>query len=726
MRRLKSYLAASTFLLNAGSAGYAWANPATAVATPPPNCCDVASDIVVTASRSDRLGTAETASQGTVTPRELDLRPVYRVGQLLEATPGLIVTAHSGEGKANQYLIRGFNLDHGTDIAIFVAGMPVNRPTNAHGQGYSDLNFIIPELLAGVDYTKGPYYAAVGDFGAVASTRTRLLNELPTRLSVSAGTLGDQNIFGGGTVRFGADDRLIVAADYGHLDGPWTHPDDFRKVTAALRYTHGTDSDGFGLTALGYRSHGNFTTDQPRRAVAEGLIDRFGSLDPSDGSRSGRISMSGHYAARGTGWQLSANVYYINSQMTLWNNFTHFLDDPVNGDQEKQFETRNTWGGAAAYTYNGTIGRFEVEASAGLQTRYDSVYVQRQHTKNRMPLDYCSVRQPPAADGSYVAATTVPTVGGACQADRAHLLDVGPYAEATLHWTPWLRTVTGVREEFYRANTHSFVESRGGSASQKLFQPKGSLIFGPWRKTELYFSAGRGFHSDDVRGVVGTFTDGLPATTSQTLLLAPATGAEVGIRTRIIPRLELEAVAFQLEFTSEIRYNQDIGQDQASAPSRRQGIELSGKYRPLPWLEANADLTFSKARYRGDLAAFGFAQPYIANAPVSIASFGLLVDGLGRWSGGLQVRRLGPFALNDGTRDPRSPGFAEANFDVGYKLDEHWSLSASVYNLTNSRANAGSFYYVSRLTGEPLAGVADHQDHPLEPISGRFTVTATF
>ena len=257
---------------------------------------DVLAEVTVTASRLNLLGIATTASQGAVTEEELELRPAYRVGQLLESVPGLVVTVHSGEGKANQYLARGFNLDHGTDIANFVDDMPVNRPTNTHGQGYSDLNFIMPELADGLDYTKGPYYASVGDFGSVASTHMKLADEIPNQVSLAAGTLGIYNVFAGGTDHLGADDRIVGGVYYGHVDGPFTHPDDFEKTAAVLRYTHGTEQDGFGATAMYYHGQGNMTTDQPLRAVQQGLIDRFGSLDPSDGSFSERHSLSLHYA----------------------------------------------------------------------------------------------------------------------------------------------------------------------------------------------------------------------------------------------------------------------------------------------------------------------------------------------------------------------------------------------------------------------------------------------
>jgi hypothetical protein len=680
-----------------------------------------ASEVVVTGSRLNLLGTAITASQGSITEEELQIRPVYRVGQLLETTPGLVVTVHSGEGKAQQYLLRGFNLDHGTDIANFVDDMPVNRSTNTHGQGYSDSNFMLPEMFNGLDYTKGPYYAAVGDFGAVASTHVKMADEIPNQMSLSAGTLGVYNGFIGGTYHIDPDDRVIGGFYLGHVDGPFTHPDNFRKIDGVVRYSHGEPDDGYDLTAMYYKGQGNLTTDQPLRAVQEGLIDRFGTLDPSDGSLSERFSLSGHFATRGDDWRFTANAYAIRWRMTLFNDFTHFLDDPVNGDQEEQNEARDTFGGAATFRYLHDFGDISTDTSIGLQARYDDAYVDRRHTHDRTVLDYCEIDQPVGP------AIPTPAVGGACNADRVHLLDLGPYIENTTRWTSWLRTIVGLREEYYQASDHSFITGDSFSGSQTLFQPKGSIVLGPWAKTEVYLSAGRGFHSDDVRGVFGTVPiEGEPVTSGRTPLLAPATGEEVGVRTNIIPKLALQLAVFQEDFNSELAYDADVGQDAASAPSHREGVEFSGQYRPLSWLELNTDLSFSKARYTGDFQSFGLAQPFIANAPSFIGSFGVLVDDLGPWFGGLQWRALGKYPIDDGEENPQDKGYSEFNADIGYKVNPHLRLQMSVFNLLNTKADSSAYFYTSRLQGEPPDGIAGFQVHPLEPISVVFKATAYF
>ncbi len=676
--------------------------------------------IVVTASRLDLTGRATTASQGSVTRKELVLRPTYRVGQLLESIPGLVVSVHSGEGKAYQYLARGFNLDHGTDLANFVDDVPVNRPTDAHGQGYSDLNFLIPELAQGLDYTKGPYYASVGDFGAVASQHLRLADDLENQVIGSVGTLGDERLAGTGDYHFGGGDRLLAAADISHVDGPFRPGNNFRKVDTALRYVDGTPTDGFTLTALYYRGEGRLSTDQPERAVQEGLISRFGTLDPTDGSFSERESLSARYAASGENWQFTTNAYAVQSLQVLWNDFTHFLNDPVNGDQEQQDETRTTLGGAAAFVYHASLLGIQSDTTVGIQGRYDDAYVDKRHTRDRVVLDYCDVLGVPYMQGH-----------GACNADRIQLGDTAPYFENTTRWVPWLRTVLGLREEFYNATDRSLITGFKGTGAQTLLQPKGSLILGPWRGTELYLSAGRGFHSDDARGVFQTLPlEGIPGVSHPTPLLARADGEEVGVRTSPIRNLHIQAALFQIEFVSELVYDQDMGMDQAEAPSKRRGVEVSAQYRPFPWIEFNTDLAATKARFAtGNPASYGLNGLYIPDAPDFIGSFGVLVDELGPWYGGLQWRILGSYPLNP-DNVVRGSGYSEVNLELGYKVRPGTKLQLSIYNVFNQKADAFDYDYVSRLPGEPVAGITSERDdlqfHPLEPLSARFMLTQAF
>ena len=702
----------------------AWLLAATAHAAP-----TLATEtIVVTASRINLIGKAVTASQGTVTRTELTLRPAYRVGQLLESVPGLVVTVHSGEGKANQFLIRGFNLDHGTDLANFIDDMPVNRPTNAHGQGYADLNFFMAPLFSGLDYTKGPFFASVGDFGAVASTHVRLLDDFPAQIQASAGTLGDENVFAGGTYHFTNGMKLIGAGELGHVDGAAVPPQNYRKIATTTRLSQGTEANGWSLTGMYYKGQGRNSTDQPLRAITEGLIGRFGTLDPTDGSHSERWSVSGHYATGGDGWKFTASAYLIHSTMILWNDFTHLLFDPLNGDQEQQDETRTTAGGAMAYTYPRRIGGIDTTTTFGLQDRYDTEYIDRRHTKDRAVLDYCN-----DGAGNYSVGQT------ACTANRVTLNDVAPYLENTTRWLPWLRTIIGAREDYQAATDRSVLSDYPfrGHVDQALFQPKGSIAAGPWHDIELYYSAGRGFHSDDARGVLQSVPiQGTQLAAGPAPLLAETFGQEIGLRNASIPRLQIQLAVFRQDFSSEQQYNQDAGQDVSTAPSRREGIEFSTQYRPWPWMELNADAAIARAHYFAGEARLAadyriLGGTTIANAPAYTGSAGVLVDNLGNWFGGLAERVLGPYPLTDGPALPRAKGYAETNLDIGYKITPKIKLQLSVYNLLDSRADAAEYFYATDITPAEVArygtaGVSDAQVHPLEPLSARLTLTALF
>ena len=650
------------------------------------------SEVVVTASTLDLLGVATTASQGAVTKQELELRPVYRVGQLLETVPGLVVTVHSGEGKANQYLLRGFNLDHGTDLGTFVGGMPVNARIHAHGQGYTDLNFLIPELASGLRFTKGPYYADEGDFSAVGSTHLGLVRDLPATLSASVGTVGDERLFAGRTFNIADGRRVIIAGEAAHLDGPWDHPDNLRKYNLAARYLQGDVDDGFTVTGLYYRGLWNATTDQPERAIRSGLIGRFGTLNPSDGGQSERFSLSADGARTLGPGKISGDAYAIRSQLTLWNDFTHVLDDPVRGDQHAQNDRRLILGGQVRYDLQSLIAGVEAQTSFGLQTRYDRVYVDARHTDHRQVLE-------------------------TLLADRVEEWNLSGYGMTTVRFGDHLRAAGGLRIDHYQARDANAVGGLSANEQQTLIEPKGSLILGPWKQTELYLSAGRGFHSNDARA--GTLAD--VGSIARPPFLVRATGYEVGVRTSAIPHVQAAATLFQMAFDSELTYNADAGQTEAGRPGRRVGLELTAQYRPFRWIELNANIAISRARYTDHDPA----GDHIEDAPAFVGSAGVLIDNLGPWFGALAFRDLGEHTLIS-DNSVRSGGYKELNLNIGYKLSDRLKAQVDVFNVTNAKADAADYLYTDRLRGEPAAGVEDVHIHPLEPLSARFAITLTF
>ena len=662
-----------------------------AVKEPAADGADDAQQIVVTASTTNMIGVASTSSQGMITRQEIEQRPAYRVGQYLESIPGLAVTAHSGEGKANQYLLRGFNLDHGTDFATWIDGMPVNQRTHTHGQGYTDINFVIPELIGGIEFTKGAYFPAEGDFSAVGSAHLRLIDTLRPTISIGAGTVGDRRVFAGGSMPVGGGD-LLGAAEFFKLDGPWDNPDNLRRLNAVLRWSDGSARDGLSLTAMAYDGRWNATTDQPLRAVEAGLIGRFGSLDPSDGGKASRYSVSMRLARPIGDCDMALDLFGVRQHLILWNNYTHYLDDPVRGDQRAQNDDRWIGGGRFAISHSFEAGGISQTISFGAQARYDSAEVNLRPTQARIA--FATERD-----------------------NQVEEFSLAGYVEHRAQWTAWLRTVVGLREDYFHVRDDDLVRGGIGRTRASLFQPKGSVILAPWRHTEIYVSAGRGFHSND--GRAGRVEDGAGNVSFQRPpLIVASDSAEIGVRTNAIEHLTLSATAFQTDFSSELVYIADAGQTEAGRPSRRRGVELTGQYRPFPWLEVNTNLAFSHARYRDGNPG----RRFIEDAPSFIGAAGLLVDNLGPWSGALTWRKLGSHPLVD-DNSVRSPGYSEINLSASYKISPRITLRAEIYNLLGSTDNAADYYYTSRLPGEAAEGEEGVNFHPLEPRSIRVTVS---
>jgi TonB dependent receptor/TonB-dependent Receptor Plug Domain len=658
-------------------------------------------EVVVTSERLKLIGIATTASEGLVVNDELALAPAYRPGQLLETVPGLVVTLHSGEGKANQYLLRGYNLDHGTDLATFVDEIPVNQPSHAHGQGYTDLNFLIPELATNIRYTKGTYYASEGDFSAVGAVHVGYLDTIDNQVSLTAGTWGFQRLLTTGSIPVNKG-NLLGALELQHYDGPWATPGDQRKINALLRYNEGDSHDGYSLTGSFYHGLWNNQTDLPERAVTEGLVGRFGELDSSDQGRAQRANLSGQYFSSTGGGQLAASFFAFSNHLSLFNNFTHFLVDPVNGDQEEQHEDRSTLGGALGYRYPTQIFGLDNDWLVGVQARYDFVNVSRSPTMNAEPI--------PAADAPL----------GFGERDRLRLGSDAVYVQATTHWSDRFRTVLGLRED-YQYGTDA--GTNPGSASRAILEPKASLIFRPVDATELYVSAGRGFHSDDIRGVNRARIAGIPGAP----LIATQMGEEIGLRQELFARkVALTFAVFNLNAQSETQYDPDVGQDSAGPASRRYGYELNITYQALRWLEFYGTLSQDHARFKTPFDdGTGHVGYYLPNAPFATGSFAAYIKDLGPWSGSLQLRYLGAYPLSSDNALQGS-GYHEWNGDVRHSFGGGWKAALGVYNILNAKANAMEYWYVDRLPGEPAAGVADVHIHPLEPISVRLTLTKNF
>jgi len=648
--------------------------------------------------RGNDIGIAQSASQGVVSRDTLLAQPAYRTGEILEAVPGLIVTQHSGEGKANQYFLRGFNLDHGTDIAITIDGMPVNMRTHGHGQGYADTSFMIPEIMRGLGYRKGPYFASEGDFSSAGAIHLDIVDRLEKNFAqAEVGSFGHRRAVTGMSAPVGGDGSMLIAGEFVHFDGPWDVPEDLHKLNGVARFSRGTYDNGFALTAMAYSGRWDATSQIPQRAVDGGLIDRFGSLDASDFGEAQRFSLSGRWHETTKDTATRINAYAIKSNLDLFHNFTYFLNDPVNGDQFKQMDDRVIVGASASRTFFSTaFGGIRSETTVGIQTRYDDIKVGLFNTRDRNVLS--TVRD-----------------------DRVKEASAGVFGETTLRWTEWLRTTAGLRGDIYWTDVASNLAANSGEDSDAILSPKLGIVLGPWANTELYLNAGTGFHSNDARGTVTTIdpVSGDPA--DRTPFLVRSEGGEIGLRTQPWRGFLSTLSVFILDFDSEIVFIGDAGNTEASRPSRRIGAEFTIDAKLRPWLTLDFDAAYTHARFReDDPTAPGRRIP---GAVEGVISAGLSFhDVFGGWFGGVKVRYFGPRPLIE-DNSVRSDATTTVSARLGYKFDNGLIVRLDAFNLFDAEASQIDYYYASRLPGEPAGGVDDIHFHPLEPRSFRLSAT---
>lgn len=666
-------------------------------------------DVTVAASRTLRnladiddprgslVGIARAASEGAVTAAELVARPIMRAGEVLETVPGLVVSQHTGEGKANQYYLRGFNLDHGTDFATTVAGLPINLPTHAHGHGYTDTNFLIPELIAGIQFSKGPYDAARGDFATAGAASIAYRNVLDRPLvSTSSGALGWTRALAAASPKLGPG-HLLVGGEIATVDGPWTRPDDYRRLNGLARYSVRTPRTSWSLTALAYAGRWNGTDQVPARAVDSGAIGRFEGIDMTTGGRSTRMALVSEWQRSHGSRATSVSASMQRYDLDLYSNFTYFLNDPVNGDQFHQADRR--WIGAGRVTEQGMArgwGR-PIEWRAGLEGRHDAIGVV----------------------GLYrtVARRRLSTV----REDAVHQTSGAAFASAELEARPKLRLEAGLRADVFRFDVAAGVRENSGQTTASLASPKGGLVLGPWRGTEFYANAGLGFHSNDARGATITVDPATGAPADRVTPLVRARGGELGVRTVIVPRTQVTLAAWALTLDSEQLFIGDAGTTAAGRPSRRAGLEASIDARPRPWMVLDADLAWTRSRFADDAPE----GRYIPGAVGLTGDAGITVPPVGRLFGALRLRAVGARSLvEDGSASSRPTRMVNAR--AGVTLGRGFALVADGSNIFGAAGSDIDYVYASRLPGETAGGVDDRHFHPAMPRSVRVMLTTAW
>ena len=661
--------------------------------------------ILILGRRQNLIGSASSASQGTVDAEQLKQRPLTRSGDLVEFVPGMVATQHSGSGKASQYFLRGFNLDHGTDFASFVDDMPVNLRTHGHGQGYTDLNFIIPEMVGELKYEKGPYAVEIGDFSSSGSAHFNIAQDLGApKAELRAGSFGYLR-----GVAVGSADVQGAKLSYGveshGYSGPWEQIDEnVKKKNVTLKLT-GNVGDGSGrLLLMAYDNTWNSPDQIPLRAVEQGLISRFGSLDTSLGGESSRYSLSAGYSAALLGGNFDASAYAIAYDLKLFSNFTYLLDDPEFGDQFSQFDERKIYGGALSNVWSG-------ENSAGKQWKL------RLGSEVRTDL----------IDAVGLSRTRQRGLLESIRNDRVREASVGVYVDAEYKFSPRWRSYFGSRIDHYDFTVTglncSFQQAsclNSGRTSASISSPKASLIYTVNKPLELYLSAGKGFHSNDARGTTVRVDPRSGDPVNAVTPLVASFGSELGARVFFNDRLNATLALWQLNIDSELLFVGDAGNTEASLPSKRQGAELGVYWFPNEIINVEFEASYTDSKF-DDVQAIGEKIP--GSIPL-IVSVGLNAEFDNGYSASARLRHFGRYPLIE-DNSVKSNGSTLLNLRVA-KRWQQLSLSADLLNALNSKAHDIDYYYASRLAGEPEGGVDDIHFHSFEPRALRVTLGYQF
>jgi outer membrane receptor protein involved in Fe transport len=610
------------------------------------------------------------SSQQFIPDKEYLLQPQGRPAQVLRLIPGFIAVEHSGgAGKADQYFLRGFDADHGTDVAFFSDGMPINLRSHAHGQGYTDLNFIIPETIEGLDVHKGAYLPEYGDFATAGAVNFRTRESVKEGVVQSAGGQFDTQRY---LLMFSPTKekvRTLIAAEGYYTNGPFQNDNRYFRGNLLGKATMNPfGRDELSITGTFHKSQWNGSGEIPLRAVTDGTIDRFGAIDPSEGGRTVRSTakLNYHYDAL-SGGRFFANAYAQYYTFDLYSNFTFFQTDQVNGDGFQQSDRRVIYGGDIGYRQEATILDMPSAATLGIQSRVDNIHVRLGPQFRRNPLG-----------------TTVDT--DVLEASYS------PFLKAEVQPTTWVRFIGGVRSELFtfdvRNRCATCTEQPGGRTTSSLILPKANLILGPWISTELFLNYGEGFHSNDARSAVGQAASPLARSKSY----------EVGIRAKPwgADGIELIATAWQMDLQSELVFIGDSGTTDIRGASRRRGVEVAARGQVWGPLYVNGSVTYTKAEFRnGD--AIPLAPEVTAYGAVLLA----WPEGL---TSQLQATYLGVRPLTE-DRSAKAPSWLTVDLSERYQLPvklPYGRMEAFffVQNLFNTEWEQATFFFQSQLRNE--------------------------
>jgi len=609
-------------------------------------------EVVMFGRNTDLVGRADAASEGSISGADLLIRPMLKTAELLESMPGMVAVQHSGSGKANQFFLRGFNLDHGTDYTAHFDSMPLNLRSHGHGQGYLDVNGLIPETIDSIDYRKGPYRADLGDFALAGASFIKTIDQLErTFLSSEVGQYGWRRVAGGISEDAGSG-VLTLVGEHKLYDGPWSNPESLDHTSLWGKYLTDTRFGQAMVTLSFYDATWNPTEQLPERVVGSAVCaDAFCTLDNTADGHTRRWIVNGQL--EGDDWD--AMVY---AQVYDWD----MKSNPTYDFQLGQFDKRWTAGGQANKTL---IDAMDFQLTGGGNFRYD---------------DGSHIGVSQYNKGMFVAPISDNAITES---------SLGLYLEGSWSPTDRLRVITGLRGDYYTFDVTAFnANSYAGKATASRFSPKAALAYVLTDTMELYANWGKGFHSNDARGVVNTLN---PISG-----LSPGTGYELGARMSV-GDIKLTAAYWWLNQDSELIFVGDSNAVEPKGGSEREGLELTMFWQPLPWLGIDAVYTTSDARYTDNPDG-----PYIQGALEEAAQIGLSASS-DNWDVSLRARHMGPYALLADNSDR-----ADALTSVSLRGARHWNsltVYAEVINALNTDGKEIVYNYPAWIAGFDPAGL---------------------
>jgi outer membrane receptor protein involved in Fe transport len=698
------------------------------------------------------------------TEKEVTDRIYAQPQEALEIVPGLVIAQHSGAGKAAQYFLRGFALDHGYDIGLTLDGMPINQMSNVHSNGYADANFLMPELLSDMVVRKGPYYAEEGTiFASVGSVHMQYVDQLREGfVNVSGGSFAWADAKVAKSWALGSGE-LLAALEWNSYNGPWERPDEERKINGVARWSQGTQDNGISITAMAYSNH-YFATDQiPYTDVALGLMSRWGTEDPTDGGNATRYSLSARWSETNKNDWSRVEAYWIKNDLNLYDDFTYQLSNPITGlaagtgtglgDQTHQFDHRQQFGFNALHGWKYNFQSVPWETRVGLQSLNDWIHNGNGDSFQRQQYDFITDNW---LKESYLS----------------------PWTDTTQFWTPWLRTTEGLRIDWVFGSVNNVMNPllaqgsyppggtpyylgsfNNGELGRIFTSPKAGLVLGPFDNTEYFLNYGEGLRAEDIRGATNHFaTDGTQYTYIPNVqLLTKTRGAETGFRSKPIEGLDTGLSLFWQDFDAEQQFNADSGTSVYGRPGRRLGFEWTTKYAYNDWLRFDGEVTGTHARFKGfdTEQAVAFAtylsggpgsdgglwplglpgsKPgnYLTLAPVWVATGGVEVGEKTGWFGRLQYRYFGARPLTEDGQI-QSPATGTLNARIGYRFTNGWKIVLDGFNIANSRSDMidyaanvfgrQDFALFPGYTGGSSLGIAQRVFKPIDPPAFRITIS---